>query len=293
MKVQEASKLFSSNHLARLASGDFSFLYRVTDEYLEVEPATISIVDIFEKTYSAINKSYRHEYFYKNTLVNNRLLGRHSLRTAAMITELRVGNNIADCVIFNGSSTCYEIKTEFDSLSRLEAQLDSYLQIFDKTYVVSDSKFLTVLNETLPKNVGIIELNKRGFLSTIREAINLSDKPISVDLIMNSMRATEYMALTDSIYGFVPDVGNIKIYAECRALLERAEPAELRDHFRIVMKSMRANNEKLLTALPRSLKNAAVSYRLPMKLQSKLIDLLNNDGEGRSHVLSDFKRKAI
>lgn len=293
MKVQEASKMFSSNHLARLASGDFSFLYRVTDEYLKVEPATISIVDIFEKTYAAIDKSYRYEYFYKNTLVNNRLLGRHSLRTAAMITEFRVGNNIADCIIFNGSSTCYEIKTEFDSLSRLEAQLDSYLQIFDNTYVVSDSKFLSALNATIPKNVGIIELNKRGFLSTIREAKNLSDIPISVDLIMNSMRSAEYMALTDSIYGYIPDVGNTKIYAECRALLEKADKFELRDRYRIVMKAMRANNEKMLTALPRSLKNAGVSYRLPIKLQSQLINLFNNDGEGSSHVLSDFKRKAI
>ncbi|PKG80047.1 hypothetical protein CXF80_18020 [Shewanella sp. Actino-trap-3] len=93
-----------------------------------VEPSTISIVDVL-KTYATLDKHYRYEYFYKNTIANNRLLGRHSLRTAAMITEFRVGRNIADCVIFNGSSTCYEIKTEFDSLSRLDAQLDSYLQI--------------------------------------------------------------------------------------------------------------------------------------------------------------------
>ncbi|ABI71497.1 sce7726 family protein [Shewanella frigidimarina] len=293
MKVQEASKMFSSNHLVRLASGDFSFLYRIANEYLMVEPSTISIVDVFEETYATLDKHYRYEYFYKNTIANNRLLGRHSLRTAAMITEFRVGKNIADCVIFNGSSTCYEIKTEFDSLSRLDAQLESYLKLFDNTYVVSDSKFLSTLNAMIPKDVGIIELSKRGYLSTVREANDLSHVPISVDLIMNSMRAVEYMALTDSIFGFIPDVGNIKIYSECRLLLETVDPCKLREHFRIVMKRMRSNNEKVLTAFPRSLTNAGVSYKLPIKLQNQLINLFNNTSEGSSHVLSDFKRETI
>ena len=79
----------------------------------------VSLVHVLDSLYSEFKKNYKCEYVYKNTIVNKILLGRHSLNTSTLISELNVGKSKADIVIFNGTSTVYEIKTELDSLNVL------------------------------------------------------------------------------------------------------------------------------------------------------------------------------
>ena len=270
MRVKDAAKIFSSSYLSRLATGDFSLVNRVASELLSINPLQYSIVDIYERTYKELSKHYRHEYYYKNTIANKRLLGRHNLNTATMLSEFRVGNNIADCVILNGHSTCYEIKTEFDSLSRLTDQLNSYLRLFDKVNVVSDEKFIEAIANIIPKEVGIICLKKNNTLSTIRES-EVITTPICPTLVMNSLRATEYKELVKILSGEVPNVGNIKMYSACQEIILQATPSILRDEYRKILKVSRKNNKKLIENLPKSLINAGISYKLPVKLQNNLI----------------------
>ena len=270
MRVKDAAKIFSSSYLSRLATGDFSLVNRVASELLSINPLQYSIVDIYERTYKELSKHYRHEYYYKNTIANKRLLGRHNLNTATMLSEFRVGNNIADCVILNGHSTCYEIKTEFDSLSRLTDQLNSYLRLFDKVNVVSDEKFIEAIANIIPKEVGIICLKKNNTLSTIREP-EVITTPICPTLVMNSLRATEYKELVKILSGEVPNVGNIKMYSACQEIILQATPSILRDEYRKILKVSRKNNKKLIENLPKSLINAGISYKLPVKLQNNLI----------------------
>jgi hypothetical protein len=270
MRVKDAAKIFSSNYLSRLATGDFSLVNRVASELLSINPLQYSIVEIYERTYKELSKHYRHEYYYKNTIANKLLLGRHNLNTATMLSEFRVGNNIADCVILNGHSTCYEIKTEFDTLSRLTDQLDSYLRLFDKVNVVSDEKFIEAIANIIPKEVGIIRLTKNNTLSTIREP-EIITTPICPALVMNSLRATEYKELAKVLSGEVPNVGNIKMYSACQEIIFQATSCTLRDEYRKILKISRKNNQSFIEHLPNSLINAGVSYKLPVKLQNDLI----------------------
>ncbi|MCG2835322.1 sce7726 family protein [Photobacterium sp. WH77] len=279
MRVKDAARIFSSGHLTRLASGDLSLINRVATDLLKIDSQNTPIRDIFEKAYLELSKHYRHEYYYKNTIANKRLLGRHSLDTATMLSEFRVGRNIADCVIINGHSTCYEIKTEFDTLVRLEEQLHSYCLLFDKVYVVSDEKYLSDVISMAPCHVGVIQLTKRNTLSTIRDAKDLSSNPISTELVMNSLRAPEYIELTKRVSGHIPDVSNIHMFSACKNVVESVKPELIRDQYRIVLKKSRKNNATLIKSLPKSLINAGVSYKLPMKLQNRLISILQNDGD--------------
>lgn len=48
-----------------------------------------------------------------NVIANKILLGKHSLNTSHMLSEFRVGYNKADVVIINGTSSVYEIKSEY------------------------------------------------------------------------------------------------------------------------------------------------------------------------------------
>lgn len=51
----------------------------------------------------------RDEYVYRAAITHKILLGTHSLNTACMLNEFRVGVCKADVAILNGTATVYEI----------------------------------------------------------------------------------------------------------------------------------------------------------------------------------------
>ncbi|PTP67670.1 sce7726 family protein [Vibrio splendidus] len=282
MRVKDAARIFSSSYLKRLAEGDFSLLSRVVSEFDLCLGSNDTVRDVYERVYMEICQHYRFEYFYKNTIINKQLLGRHSLNTATMLSEFRVGQNIADCVLLNGTSTCYEIKTEYDSLERLEEQLSSYCSVFDNVYVVCDEKNTDKIVESTPSEVGIIQLTKRNTLSPKRQATDLRTRDINIENVMGSLRADEYKHLAKMISGDVPNVSNIKMYSACYQIISKAAPSELRERYRETLKAHRKPNIPFILSLPKSLKNAGISYKLNNRIQAQLIDILDNNlCEGR------------
>ncbi|HAS8570025.1 TPA: hypothetical protein I7778_20065 [Vibrio vulnificus] len=277
MRIKDAARLFSSGYLKALAQGDREFLYNVYTG-LELEQSSIKTVrDLYESVYQQLSRSYRYEYFYKNTIVNKQLLGRHSPRTTVMLSEFRVGRNIADCVMLNGVSTCYEIKTEYDSLDRLSEQLNSYSSLFDKVYVVCDKKHLAKVLDVTPIEVGVILLTHKSTLSTKRKATDLSQQSVDKDLLIKSLRMEEYKRLVELIQGDVPKVSNIKMFSECSKIISETPSSILRKSFRTVLKHFRRNDADFLNSLPNSLKNAGVSYSLSNKMQIRLVDALDDN----------------
>ena len=277
MRLKDAARIFSSGHLKKLAEGDISFLSLVASELRLVQTPKSTICDLYDQVYQKLNESYRHEYYYKNTLVNKQLLGRHSLNTTVMLSEFRVGSNIADCVILNGRTICYEIKTEYDSLNRLEEQLNSYCSLFDKVYVVCNEKHFEKVSILTPENVGILLLTERNTLSEQKKATDLINLEVNKELLMNSLRAEEYKKLAELISGSVPKVSNIKMHSACYEIIYKASSFELRQHFRETLKYYRKNNASFIKSLPKSLKNVEVSYKLSNRAQSQLINILNNN----------------
>ncbi|SHF94688.1 sce7726 family protein [Vibrio gazogenes] len=277
MRLKDAARIFSSGYLRKLADGDYSLICRVIDELDLPNNSLTTLKDVYENVYQLLNLHYRFEYYYKNTIVNKVLLGRHSLNTAVMLSELRIGRNIADCVILNGQSTCYEIKTEYDSLDRLSEQLSSYYSIFDNVYVVCGEKHLDKILKQSPDEVGVIQLTKRNTLSTVRQAKDLSKNDIDKNLMLNTLRSEEYKHLAKLISGSIPSVSNIKMYSACFDIISTTDAKILREHFKTVLKYHRKNNGNFIRSLPKSLKNAGVSYKLPIRTQQQLVDILNSN----------------
>ncbi|MDF4636452.1 sce7726 family protein [Vibrio parahaemolyticus] len=83
-------------------------------------------------------------------------------KDAVLINELPVDNfsRRADLVVANGKLHAFEIKSDADSLSRLEGQIETYTDFFDKVTLVCSPKFTQKAIDTLPKIVEILELNK-------------------------------------------------------------------------------------------------------------------------------------
>lgn len=70
-----------------------------------------------------MDKEYRNEYFYKNTIFNQLLVQKHDLYNTAALTELPIADSKADFVMINGKGVVYEIKTDLDNFSVCKIKL--------------------------------------------------------------------------------------------------------------------------------------------------------------------------
>ncbi|MEP7765025.1 sce7726 family protein [Sanguibacter sp. 25GB23B1] len=131
---------------------------------------TDTLADAFDKAHAIESRAARREYYFKNLIVSRMIFGRHSPRTAAALLELRAGRSIADVVILNGTSTAYEIKTDFDDFTRLPAQISDYAKAFERVCVVVSSNRAQAAAAATPEWVGVTSVNRRGQMTEVRAA---------------------------------------------------------------------------------------------------------------------------
>lgn len=253
------SKLFASNTVDSLLSCK---KYAGWNEILEDLQAEIEI-DLnqpISKLYEAafnllIKKQYRFEYAYKAALVNKLLLGRHSLKTAAVQTEFRVASNKADLVVFNGTSTAYEIKSERDKVDRLEGQLQSYRKVFAAVNVVCSESHLKVVSKIAPDDVGIIVLTKRFQLSSYRKTI-INPQRIDPAVLLSSISLARAREILVILGKKVPNVPNTALYSEIESEFFSINRALLHKAFVATMNKSFAQSElsDLVSAAPKSLR---------------------------------------
>jgi hypothetical protein len=94
----------------------------------------------------------------------------------------------------NGTITAYEIKTELDSLARLETQLHDYVKVFDRVYVITYKEMVPKLKSFLDQlsiGVGIYILNEDGQLNLIRKSRS-HIKEIDKESVFNILNSNEY-----------------------------------------------------------------------------------------------------
>jgi len=179
--------------------------------------SSISLGHFFDWIYNILFKNYRNEYVYKNVIANKIILGKHNLNTSHMLTEFRAGRCKADVVVINGTSTVYEIKSEFDSFTRLAKQIMAYMDIFDHINVITSVSQAVKLETILPNLVGILVLTDRNTISTIKESKS-NKSNINPSILFDSLRKNEYTKVIREHYRAVPDVPNTQIYRECKKL---------------------------------------------------------------------------
>ncbi|HDZ85240.1 MAG TPA: hypothetical protein ENH35_01660 [Candidatus Moranbacteria bacterium] len=257
------SRIFSPVVMDSLAlKGHSGYLTEVCSNsgLLEQTDSSMPLAQFFDWIYNILFKNYRNEYIYKNAIANKILLGKHSLNTSHMLTEFRVGKCKADAVVINGTSTAYEIKSEFDSFARLESQIKAYFQIFDHINVITSNSQSSKLKSILPDAVGIMVLTDRNTISTIRESKS-NKKNINQVTLFDSLRKEEYVKVVEEYYGTVPNVPNTQVYRECKKLFSKIPSETAHD---LTMKTLRKrNNTKVLkefiTRAPASLSAYALS----------------------------------
>lgn len=175
--------------------------------------------------YQELKLNHRNEYFYKNELLNSLLIQNGKISFCSALTELPVADSKTDMIFIdeNDVGTVYEIKTELDTLNRLESQIHDYYKAFPYIYVVTSSNHLHQLEQVLEEtNVGIIELtNDNKFVYRKEAAYNTSS--LSYNILFRILRKKEFESIVLKYFGKLPDVSDFVYYETCLELLENLD----------------------------------------------------------------------
>lgn len=167
------NRVFSQNTLKEITqSGNSIVLDNAFSFYFENKNEDLKNIDKFKDVYSVLKKQYRNEYFYKNTIINKLLLGRHSINTSTALSEIPLSKSKADIVLINGKAVVYEIKTQLDSLDRLDNQILDYYKVFDHVEIITDDSHFNKIMEKYSKSpVGISTLTKKNTISQKKKPV--------------------------------------------------------------------------------------------------------------------------
>lgn len=126
-----------------------------------------------------------------NYLMRNKLSNPGSF----IINELTVDrfSRRTDLVLVTNSRLiAIEIKSEADSLKRLQEQTSKYLEHFDKAIVVADAKHIDKILGSTPSQIGVWEVSKKSIIVRRRGSIRpIRDKK----KILSLLRKNELLAL--------------------------------------------------------------------------------------------------
>lgn len=175
--------------------------------------------------YQELQATHRNEYFYKNKLLNSLLIQNGKISSCSALTELPVADSKTDMIFVdkNDVGIVYEIKTELDTLNRLESQIQDYYKAFPYIYVVTSSSHLHQLEQALEgTNVGIIELtNDNKFVYRKEAAYNAGS--LSHDILFRILRKKEFESIVMKYFGKLPEVSDFVYYRTCFGLLENLD----------------------------------------------------------------------
>ncbi|WP_416761857.1 sce7726 family protein [Roseateles sp. So40a] len=244
---------------------------------LGVQPASRGAVvgDLFDASLGELGQSFRCEYVYKAAIANRIVFGRHSPRTSSMSIELGVAGSIIDVAVFNGTSTAYEVKTEYDSHRRLSTQTPAYLQAFDSVYVVTHPDLAQRYASLVDDRVGILCLTERGSLREVRKSIRDVSR-IEPRVVFRMLRRPEYMDAVHKHFGQQPPMPNGLVHQNYEKLFCLLTSEQAHD---VLVSAMRARTTdaemvQFVSAVPESLRVLAYETPLSRPMRQRLLDAL-------------------
>lgn len=277
-RMRSYSTIFSSSSFLKLLKvNDLGFINSKIKRFDELKLQAgkfITYSDYIQYVYSELSEKYRNEYFYKNSFINYMLLKEYGVKDSIVINEFKVGNSIADIVLFNGLSKAFEIKTEMDSNRRLQGQIADYTKIFDHCYIITDVSLIDkYLNES--DSMGVIALDKLPRtvkLTEIRKA--RKNDNIDPDTLIRCIRTSEYKNIVLKFYGSLPEMNSFNMFEICSCLIKEIPPLHLRRLFLDEIK-VRKSNTSTLKFFKKELRQLALAMQLDERKYQRIISKLN------------------
>jgi hypothetical protein len=179
--------------------------------------------EIIRKIYAYLSKEQRNEYYYINTLLNILLVGIHNVNTTTALSQVRIGNRIADFVMINDVGCVYEIKSDLDNFGRLRDQLRDYYKAFSKVTVLASEHERNRVEKLLDtfsyigNYVGIYVLSERDtiFSRTSGRDPKQFDKYLDYSCIFKLLRKREYENIILQYFGEIKKVAPVFHFRMC------------------------------------------------------------------------------
>lgn len=271
------SRMFSAAVVRELGRSGRSALFArlLTQSGLASKmPSDATIGDIFDHAFSLLRSiGNRDEYVYRAAITQKILLGQHSLRTASMLSEARVGTCKADVVVLNGTATAYEIKSERDSLARLPNQVAAYGEVFAAVNVVTSPSHVAQVLRQAPEWVGILVLSAKYTLQIERPAV-VDAARIDPLAALDFMRVEEAHQVLRALDLVPPNVPNTQMHGALREMFSCLDPAEIHSQMVTTLKATRSQSaaSEFIKTVPMSLRAAILTVKMNGASERKLRD---------------------
>jgi len=229
-----------------------------------------TVGDVFDRAFDLLRTlGNRDEYVYRAAITQKILLGHHSLRTASMLSEARVGVCKADVVVLNGTATAYEIKSERDSLARLNSQVTAYGNVFAAVNVVTSPSYVDQVLRQVPDDVGVLVLTKRFRLQTERAAVVDAGRtdPLAV---LDFVRVDEAFAILRALGIEPPQVPNTQVRGSLHEIFASLDSRLVHEQMVSALKASRSQQA-----------TAELIKTVPMSLRAAMLSLKMNDASGK------------
>lgn len=271
-------QLFRSPFLRKIAQGNY---YSELRERLETAQLSHlmdqKLSTLFQSVYDLLIENYRCEYVFKNELIKMWFQSKRSSESAFLTDEFRVGSCRVDLAVFSTSSIAFEIKTDFDSATRLTSQSSEYIKVFDLVYVVTTERMLTRIADSIPKNVGILTLGHTDGFRTLRDSERHADQ-IDLHSVFDCLRQAERAAIIETVLGRKIEVPTSQLYTECKKAFKALLPFEAHEHMNRQIRSRGHSSAiaDLLNIVPCSLTHAAFTLRATHREMGQIRSAMNS-----------------
>jgi len=273
------ASLFAADHLGQMIKGEPTPLLLTAAKLVSRSLPTnrpITSTDILDAAYQLLVAELPVEYVFKACALERLLFGRHSPRTTAFYTEFRIGDSRADFLVVNGHAVVYEIKTRYDDLARLDAQLTDYYRAFSHVTVFVDPLQIKAVTNSVPEHVGISVLSRRSSISVVRKPTSFRES-LRPEALFRLLREPEYTAI---LHGRGFQLGSVDpayryVYARdafCTLPLGAVYPEVLAA---LKRRQDTARLADISATLPTSLRIAPFAHRMPREDWRTLSKVLN------------------
>lgn len=225
---------------------------------------------LFDRAWDHLLRAYRCEYIYKNTITNDLLLKKHGIgsdrNAARLLTEFWVDDVRADIAVINGTSTVYEIKTDYDSINRLADQVAGYSKLFDKVFVVTSPRMEIGVAAVLPDHVGLLVFEADGQMREVKRARS-NKEHVDVEVVFRSMRQLEVLEICRRRSGQPLDMANGLRIQACWDIFKILSPQEAHQEMVRALRAreIHAAQRKLVEKAPGSLKHLCLGKAMSVR----------------------------
>lgn len=280
--VSSLNHLFSSSSLDCMVRGEESRALRKAYDVCFPDGECRSRGDVVEESFRLMGRGYRNEYFFENTLVNKLLLGRYGLSSATALSQVPVGNCIADLVIINGKAVVYEIKSPLDNFERLANQLSNYYKAFTEVcLVVSEEQYAKACSVIGDGPVGLCVVTRRGTVSNV-----FGRKPGMVveclehKAVFQLLRKAEYEDVIRGWFGSLPETTPVTHYRECFKWFCSIPVVEAQRLAVAKLKQRKSHAQKRVADVPYSLRSLVYFSKMKDRDYDALAGFLSGRMEG-------------